>query len=170
MRSTTSGRASTRSLLLAPAMPCSRAAQPHEVRSDGDGSGEQAQREGEGAALAYAALEHGMAGARRSDRVDALPDVVDLIDYVGAGVEEHSAGQGGQERQQRKVLVQERECSAGEHRNGRGGVGERPNDLVGSGEAATTSLEQPEPAVVGEPDRVDRIGGALPGRTGDCLL
>ena len=43
--------------------------------------------------LGQPALEERVAGPRRRDRVDALPDVVDLVDDVRAGVEQHAAEQ-----------------------------------------------------------------------------
>ena len=132
-----------------------RTAEPDQVAADGDRGDEQRHGEGVGASLADPALENGVAHARRGDRVDALADVVDLVDDVRAGVEEHPAGEGGQERQPREAAVDRGERTTGQDRDDRRRVGERPQDLVRGAQTAAGTVEEAEPAVVGQADRTE---------------
>ena len=76
-----------------------RAPHGHERDADGDRECERDECGQERLTLGQPALQERMAGARRGDGVDALPDVVDLVDDVGTGVEQHAAEQRQQEGQ-----------------------------------------------------------------------
>ncbi len=81
-------------------------------------------------------------------------------------MQQHPAGERRQERQEREPRIDDRERAAGEDRDRGRGVGERPQDLVGGADAATSPLEKPEPAIVGQPGGARRGGPG--GRPGQC--
>ena len=129
-----------------------RAAQRHEVQPDRDGQAERQQGEGVGLALGQPALDDGVAGPRAGDRVDALPDVVDLVDDVGARVEQDGAEQGGHERRPGEPAVDRGQGRPGRHRDDRHGIGERAQDLPDRPGPAPNVRAGAEPAVVGQAD------------------
>ena len=105
-------------------------AQPDEVEPDHDREREERPGEQECRPLAHPALDDRVAGARARDGVDALPDVVDLVDDVRPGMEEDRPEQRRDERRPVPELVDPGERRAGEDRDHRRGEGERPQDLV----------------------------------------
>ncbi len=118
-----------------------------------------------GAALGHPALQDRMARPRRSDRVDALADVEDLVDDVRAGLDEHRRGERGQERNPGETAVDRGQRSACHGRHDAHRVSERPDDLVGGGQRPPDLVEDVEVAVVVEAAGVRRGRGAGAGRS-----
>jgi len=121
-----------------------------EVDPDDDRDGERNSSGDERRTLGQAALDDRVAGPRRGDRVDALADVVDLVDDVRPGMEEDRAGQRREERREAEAAVDVGERRPREHRDHRGGIREGSEDLPGSSEATPARLHPPEASVVGE--------------------
>ncbi len=139
---------------------------PAAERDQGHADRGRRQERGEGhaerGALGDAALEDRVAGTRRGDRVDALPNVVDLVDDVRADVQEH----GGHEGQQEQASVEESlgpgQCAARGDRGDRGRERKRPQHLPQRAAPAAEPRSEPELRVVLEP----RPAGALWGGAG----
>ena len=142
-----------------------RAAQPDEIEPDDDREREERGGDQERGPLFHPALDDGVAGPRAGDRVDALPDVVDLVDDVRARVEEDRAEQGRDERRPVPQLVDPGEGRAGEDRDDRRGEGERPKDLVQRPGSAPCALAAGQLPVVGQAQG-DRAGSRDPARDG----
>src|SRR2546429_9215302 len=96
----------------------------HKQRKDKSRPGDR-----ERTALADAALENRHRHSRRRDRVDAVPNVIDLIDDVGPDMQAEATEQGGDEERPVHATLAERDRAADRDRQYRGREAERPDDL-----------------------------------------
>ncbi len=132
-----------------------------------DGQREGRPADQERVALADPALDDRMAGAGAGDDVHALSDVVDLVEDIGAGMQEHARQQRAEERRPVPGFVHPGQGGSHQDRNDRRGERERPKDLVQGPNAAPSPIAGSERPIVGEAERrgtARRSAGGRPGQ------
>ena len=116
------------------------AAYDGQVETDEDGHREEDVGQVERRLLADASFHDGQAGAGGGDRVDPMPDVVDLVHDVGPGVQEKSAQDGQQPGQQLDPSLRPGQDAAGGDRQHRSREAEGAGQLVDRAEPAPEPL------------------------------